>query len=300
MSALTQGLCYSLVAMGVYISYKILDFPDLSVDGTFPLGGVISVMLIQSEINPVIAIAAALICGGIAGFITGFLHVKFKISNLLAGILVMTALISINLNIGRVDGNIRVLISYSRDNQTLFNGWFINIFGTELKNLGKVAVLLIIVLIFKFIIDRFLKTKAGFLLRAAGNNEQLVTTMGKQVGVYKIMGLMIANAMVALAGAVYSQQMNYYDNTSGIGMVVIALASVIIGCSIFKNSKFINGTASVIIGALIYSGCLSVAINIGIDTTYLKLLMAVLFTVVLIINNSLSNNKPLFNLKGRL
>jgi len=288
------------VALGVYISYKILDFPDLSVDGTFPLGGVISVILIGNGINPILAIIAALICGGLAGFVTGFLHVKFKISNLLAGILVMTALISINLNLGRVDGNVRVLIGYSKDNMTLFNGWFVNLFGTEFKALGKVSVLLILVLVFKLLIDKFLKTKAGFLLRATGNNEQLVTSMGKQAGIYKILGLVIANAMVALAGAVYSQQMNYYDNTSGMGMVVIALASVIIGCSMFKKVDFVSGTSSVIIGALIYSGCLSLAVNIGIDTSYLKLLMAVIFTVVLIINNSLSKNKTLFNLKGRV
>jgi len=294
-----QGLCYSLVAMGVYISYKILDFPDLSVDGTFPLGGVVSVILIRSGVNPVVAIGAALLCGGLAGFITGFLHVKFKISNLLAGILVMTALLSINLNLGRVDNFPQVLISYS-GRPTLFNRGFVGMFGPELAPLGKVIVLLIIVMFFKLLLDWYLNTKSGFLLRAAGNNEQLVTSMGKQVGICKIIGLVIANAMVALAGAVYSQQMNYYDNTSGVGMVVIALASVIIGCSIFRNVKFIKGTTSAIIGALIYSGCLSFAINIGIHTTMLKLLMAVIFAIVLIINNQISNNnkKPLF--KGRL
>jgi putative ABC transport system permease protein len=291
MSALVQGLCYALVAMGVYISYKILDFPDLTVDGTFPLGGVVSVMLIKAGLNPILAIMAALLCGGFAGFITGFLHVKFKISNLLSGILVMTGLISINLNLGKVDGNIKVLISYLNEDATLFNGKFMSvIFGTANRTLGKIIILIFIVILFKLILDWFLKTKAGFMLRAAGNNEQLVTNMGKSVGFYKILGLAIANAMVALAGAVYSQQMNYYDNTSGIGMVVIGLASVIIGCSIFKNAKVVKGTTSVIIGAIIYSACLSIAVNIGIDSTYLKLVMAVIFTIVLIINKYVEKN----------
>jgi putative ABC transport system permease protein len=158
---------------------------------------------------------------------------------------------------------------------------------------------LLFVAAFKILLDLLLKTKVGFMLRATGKNEQMVTSLGKDVGVYKIIGLAVANALVAMGGAVYSQWNNYYDGQSGQGMVVIALASVIIGCSIFKNAKHIKGTTSAIIGAIIYGICLYLATFI-IDSMYLKLIMAALFTIVLAVNTFLLKDKKTslrFNIK---
>jgi len=288
---LQQGLCYALVAMGVYISYKILDFPDLTVDGSFPLGGVIGFILITSGVHYSIAIIAAFLCGCLAGLVTGILHVKFKISNLLSGILTMTALISVTLKLAKL----RTTIPYL-NHTTLFNDKLISIFGAGNEDWAKILILVVLVIIFKIILDLFLKTKTGFMLRAVGNNEQMCTSMGSDNGNFKILGLMIANGMVALAGTVYSQMYDYYDNSSGTGMVVLALASVIIGYSIFKNIKFIKGTTSAIVGALIYTACLVVIVACGVPSVYLKLIMATLFALILIINKLSGNNK--FKLKN--
>lgn len=285
LTIIQQGFCYALVAMGVYISYKILDFPDLTVDGTFPLGSVVCVMLISSGVHFIFALLIAFLAGALAGAITGILHVKFKISNLLSGILTMTALISINLNLGSIDGTLKVFISYG-NKTTLFNNAFTNLFKGNIDVVGNILIFIFIVGIFKFIIDVFLKTKMGFMLKAVGNNEQMCTSLGVDNGLYKILGLSLANAMVALAGGVYGQWMNYYDNTSGIGMVVLALASVIMGTAIFKKATKVKGTSAVIIGALIYTACLNVVIALGVPSSYLKLVMAILFAIILMLNKT--------------
>ena len=283
-----QGLCYALVAMGVYISYKILDFPDLTVDSSFPLGGVVCISLMQAGCPFIIAIIVAFLAGACAGFITGFLHVKFKISNLLSGIITMTALLSINMAVSKG----KTLIPYGKTT-TLFNNAFIKLFGSNIhvQAVGKILILVIVVAALKILIDLFLKTKTGFMLRAVGNNEQMCTSLGCNSGRYKILGLVIANGMVGLAGAIYSQYMNYFDNTSGTGMVVIALASVIIGCAIFRNVKFVKGTTAVIVGALIYTAALNFVIAIGVPTTYLKLFMAAIFALILILNRFVLNRE---------
>lgn len=276
-----QGLCYAIVALGVYISYKILNFPDLTVDSSFPLGGVVCIGLIQVGCPFIIAIIVAFIAGAAAGFITGFLHVKFKITPLLSGIITMTALLSINLAVS----NGKVLIPYG-EKTTLFNNGFTKLFGNDISMmaLANIIILVVIVVLIKVIMDLFFKTKRGFMLRSVGDNEQMCIALGCNSGVYKIFGLCLANGLVALAGAIYSQYMNYYDNTSGTGMVVIALASVIIGTAIFKNVRFVKGTTAAIIGALIYTAVLNLIIALGVPTFYLKLVMAVAFLVILILN----------------
>ena len=150
--------------------------------------------------------------------------------------------------------------------------------------LANIIILVVIVVLIKVIMDLFFKTKRGFMLRSVGDNEQMCIALGCNSGVYKIFGLCLANGLVALAGAIYSQYMNYYDNTSGTGMVVIALASVIIGTAIFKNVRFVKGTTAAIIGALIYTAVLNLIIALGVPTFYLKLVMAVAFLVILILN----------------
>lgn len=297
-TTLGQAMCYAIVALGVYITYKVLDFPDLSVDGTFPLGAVVSVILIKNGGNPLFAVLVSLIAGGSAGALTGILHVKFRISNLLSGILIMTALVSVVLNLGRIKGNITTTIIFANKDITLFNntvmiffeGILKPILGAYTKNILSVILLFGIVAFIKYLLDAFLSSKAGFMLRASGNNEQLVTSMGKDVGVYKILGLSAANAIVAVGGAIYSQYVNSYNSTQGTGMVVIGLASVIIGWSIFKNFTKIKKTFAVVIGALIYMTACNFVIYLGLDSTYLKLAMAVIFAAVLIINYHLGNN----------
>lgn len=285
-----QGLCYALVAMGVYISYKILNFPDLTVDSSFPLGAITCFVLIQVGVPFVLAIVLAFISGAIAGLITGFLHVKFKISPLLSGIITMTALLSINLAVAKG----RTLIPYG-DNKTLFNNGFISLFGDDLimRSLGNIIILTLIVVFIKFALDLFFKTKCGYMLRAVGDNEQMSTSLGSNIGIYKIIGLCLANGLVAMAGAMYSQYMNYFDNTSGTGMVVIALASVIIGTSIFRKVSIFKGTTTSIIGALIYTGALNIVIALGVPTIYLRLMMAVAFALILILNNVFSLERRL-------
>ena len=281
LTIMQQGLCYAIVALGVYISYKILNFPDLTVDSSFPLGGIVCFSLIQAGCPYVIAIIAAFAAGALAGFITGFIHVKFKISGLLSGIITMTALLSINFAIAK--GN--VLIPYG-DKTTLFNNSFTRLFGDDLTLLAvaNIIIMLVIVILIKVLMDLFFKTKSGYMLRAVGDNEQMSIALGSNSGFYKILGLCLANGLVALAGAIYSQYMTYYDNTSGTGMVVIALASVIIGTAIFKNLKVIKGTTAAIIGALIYTAVLNAVIALGVPTLYLKLVMAGAFLIILILN----------------
>ena len=288
LNILQQGLCYAIVALGVYISYKILNFPDLTVDSSFPLGGVVSIFLISNGCPYLIAILLSFVAGGIAGFITGFLHVKFKINGLLSGIITMTAFLSVNIALSRG----RTLVPYN-ESKTLFNNSFINLFGDNLRiqAIGNIIILLIIVIIVKVVLDLFLRTKKGFMLRAIGNNEQMGISLGVNIGIYKVLGLVIANSMVGLAGAIYSQYMRYFDNTSGTGMVVIALASVIIGIAIFRKAKIVKGTTAVIIGAMIYTAALNIVIALGVPTTYLKIVMALAFAVVLILNNYLTDKK---------
>ncbi len=281
LTIMQQGLCYAIVALGVYISYKILNFPDLTVDSSFPLGGIVCFSLIQAGCPYVIAIIAAFAAGALAGFITGFIHVKFKISGLLSGIITMTALLSINFAIAK--GN--VLIPYG-DKTTLFSNSFTRLFGDDLTLLAiaNIIIMLVIVILIKVLMDLFFKTKSGYMLRAVGDNEQMSIALGSNSGFYKILGLCLANGLVALAGAIYSQYMTYYDNTSGTGMVVIALASVIIGTAIFKNLKIVKGTTAAIIGAIIYTAVLNAIIALGVPTLYLKLVMAGAFLIILILN----------------
>jgi len=288
-AALQQGLCYGLVALGVFISYKILNFPDLSVDSTFPLGALVCVLCVNKlRINPAAAILIAGIAGAAAGSVTGLLHVKLGISDLLSGILVMTALLSVNLIASRlIDGSPKIIISYGK---TIFGGIMPKIFPGSAYKFGVLALLLAILIIGKIAIDLFLKTKMGLTLRATGQNAQIVTSMGRNAGNYKIAGLAMANAMVSMGGAVYSQWTRYFDNQSGQGMVVIALASVIIGCAVFSALPIVKGTTAVIVGAVIYGICIYLA-GFFFSSDYLKLIMATLFGIVLIINDRLKREK---------
>lgn len=269
-NALEQGLLFALVAMGVYITYKILDFPDLSVDGTFPLGASISAALLINGVNPWISILIATIGGAIAGSITGFLHVKLKISNLMSGILVMMGLYSVNLRI------------MGKSNIPLFNTNYI--FKSTAVN--SIFIILAIVVVVKIILDLFLKTKAGFLLTAVGDNEQVVSSLGVNKNLVKVLGLAISNGLVALAGALTAQHQGFADVTMGTGIVVMGLAAVIIGVSIFGKISFIKATTLSIFGAIIYKLVIAIALWMKLNPNNLKILTAVLVAVALAANNN--------------
>ena len=269
-NALEQGLLFALVAMGVYITYKILDFPDLSVDGTFPLGASISAALLINGVNPWISILIATIGGAIAGSITGFLHVKLKISNLMSGILVMMGLYSVNLRI------------MGKSNIPLFNTNYI--FKSTAVN--SIFIILAIVVEVKIILDLFLKTKAGFLLTAVGDNEQVVSSLGVNKNLVKVLGLAISNGLVALAGALTAQHQGFADVTMGTGIVVMGLAAVIIGVSIFGKISFIKATTLSIFGAIIYKLVIAIALWMKLNPNDLKILTAVLVAVALAANNN--------------
>lgn len=270
---LEQGLLFSLVAIAVYITYKILDFPDMSVDGTFPMGAAISAALLVQGANPWISIIAAAIGGGIAGGITGFLHVKLKIDNLMAGILMMIGLYSINLRI------------MGKANVPLFN----------VPNLFKIAapliVIIVILVVVKIIFDLYMKTKSGFLLAAVGDNEQVVSSLGVNKDLVKILGLVISNALAALAGALTAQYQGFSDVGMGTGTVVMGLAAVIIGSSLFEKISFIKATTLSILGAVIYKGAIAIVLKygdiIGLTANDLKLMTAVIVVIALCSNNGI-------------
>jgi len=277
---ITEGLVYAILSLGVYITYKILDFPDLSVDGTFPLGAAVTVAMIMLGVPALPAIFIACLAGVLFGIVTGIIHVKFKIRDLISGIIVMTALYSINL---RIAGKANVPL-FSKE--TIFeNKLFTEIFTGEMKAYTNIAVLLIIVIIVKLLLDYYLKTKSGYLLRAVGDNDMLVTSLAKDKGNVKILGLAVANGLAALAGSIYCQMNGFFEISIGTGTVVIGLANVIIGTSIIRHFKFMKATTAVIIGSIVYKACVSIAIALGMAASDLKLITAALLFAILAASN---------------
>lgn len=276
-----EGLVYAIMALGVYITYKILDFPDLSVDGTFPMGAAITATAIIAGVHPALTLLLAFAAGAVAGCITGFIHVKLKVRDLLSGIIVMTALYSINLRIATGKSNVPIF-----SQQTIFdNTWLNGIVPEALAPYTVVIMLFAIVLICKVLLDLYLKTRSGLLLRAVGDNDALVTSLAKDKGYVKIVGLAIANGFAALAGSIYCQQKGFFEISIGTGTIVIGLANVIIGTQLFKRFGLIKSTTAVIIGSIIYKGCVSLAIFAGMEANDLKLITAVLFLIILVASN---------------
>lgn len=274
---LEEGFIYGIMAMGVYITYAVLDFPDLSVDGTLPLGACVTGVLIAAGVNPVLALLVSFLAGCAAGACTGLLHVKLGIRDLLSGILVMTALLTINL---LVTGKQSVI--YINKLPTIFTDGLVTLLPESLYAYRRVIILLIVVAAVKLVMDLFFKTRLGLLLRASGSNLQYVTSLAVNPGHMKILGLTLGNGLTALAGSVLAQQARSASVSSGTGMVVMGLASVIIGTTLFKRARFIKATTQVVIGSLVYKACLAIATLLKLDTVYLKLLMSVLFIIALV------------------
>ena len=279
-STATQGFIYALLSYGIYITYKILDFPDLTVDGSFPLGAAITAVLLVNGMNPFAALIAAMLVGAVAGLVTGIIHVKFGVRDLLAGIITMTALFSINLQIAGSN------LAVERAIDTIFtSGPIMAIMGGSSLMLRKFVMSLIVALVLKLVLDWDLSTKSGMLLRAVGDNSTLVTTLAKDKGTVKILGLVIANALVALSGAMVCMEQRAFSSTMGTGQMVFGLAAVIIGTTLFRKMSFVKGTTAVLVGSVFYKACIQVAISLGLPANLMKLATAVLFLAVLVLGN---------------
>lgn len=277
-TTMEQGLIYGILALGVYITYKILDFPDLTVDGSFPLGGAVGAALITKGMSPFLALLLAFLAGALAGMLTGLIHVKGKVRDLLAGIIMMTALWTVNL---RIAGTANVPLFSQK---TIFKNDLIDrMFPGTLRNYATLALIFVIAVGAKLLLDLYLGTKSGFLLRAAGDNDKLVTSLAKDAGNVKIIGLAIANGLVALAGCVFCQEERVFEISMGTGAMVIGLASVIIGTSLFRKLPFFKTTTAVFFGAVIYKLCVGIAIK-NFEPRDMKLITAVLFLVILLIS----------------
>lgn len=297
---LEDGLMYAILALGFYISFTILDFPDLSVEGTVLSGGVVFAVLAELGWSPYIAMILSFLIGSIAGSITGILHVKLGIRPLLCGILVSTGLITLNLigavvgNGGGFDGDGALSnVTIARSSPNLYRVFPFTLLPETLGqvNLRKLAAFLVMAVLVKVLIDAFLKTKRGLLLFATGNNEQFTTMLAKNPGSNKILGLALGNGLAALSGALIAQSRGNANQGMGIGMVVIGLASVIIGLSVFGKLRFLKPTTMVIFGSIIYQACLGVASLLGVPSAYNKLIMATLFTIALVLSGKLTQKR---------
>jgi putative tryptophan/tyrosine transport system permease protein len=260
----TQGLILGLMVLGVYISYKLLDFPDMSADGSFALGGAIIALSLKSGLSPITGSLLAIMGGLGAGLITGFLHVKAKISNLLSGILTMGILYSLNLRI------------MGKANIPLFNTN--HLFK---NNFSPVILCLVLVVICKVLLDLFLKTGLGYTLKAVGDNSQMVSSLGIQVDSMKVLGLMLSNSLICFSGSIMAQYQGFSDISMGIGTLVLGIASIIIGQTLLKRVRFLKKTSTILIGTIIYQFTIYLAMNLGMSATDLKMVTSIVIVVFL-------------------
>ncbi len=279
------------MAVGVYITYKILDFPDLSVDSTFPMGAALTASALLAGIHPAATLFLSFGAGALAGCATGFIHVKLKVRDLLSGIIVMTGLYSLNLRFAGGRANVPV---FTQD--TIFENQFLaDHIPQWLSPYTMALILFLIIAVCKVLLDLYLNTRSGYLLRAVGDNESLVTSLAKDKGMVKILGLAIANGFSALAGSIYCQHKGFFEISVGTGTIVIGLASVIIGIQLLcpeNGTSFLNSlklpqvrpTTAVIAGSVVYKACISLAISLGMEANDLKLITSILFLVILVVS----------------
>lgn len=270
--SLEQGLAYGLVALGIVITFRILSFPDLTVDGSFPLGAAVVARFIVEGVPPVYGILLAIGAGFVAGCCTGVLYTKLKINSLLAGILMMTVLYSFNLRImGK--SNIQLLT--------------VDTFLTPLENLPVnrfipiIAFFLVVSFGVKILTDLFMHTQLGFAMRATGDNEQMIRALGVNTDSTTILGLGISNAFVALSGALVAQDQGFADVGMGIGMIVAGLASIIIGEALLGKHTVQRMTLAALIGSFLYKEIISIGLRLGLAPTDLKLATGIMVILAL-------------------
>ncbi|BAI80967.1 ABC transporter, permease [Deferribacter desulfuricans SSM1] len=279
LGALEQGVVFAIMALGVYLTFRVLDFPDLSVDGTFPLGAAVSAALIVKGVNPFVSVFIAMLAGGIAGSVTALLNTKLKILHLLAGILTMIALYSVNL---RIMGQPTVaLLGYD----TIFTP-FQNMFGVE-KYIITPIIFSIILIVIAIMLIWFLHTDLGLAMRATGDNQKMVKAQGVNTDRMILFGVATSNALVALSGALVAQSQGSADVNMGIGTIVAGLASVILGEAILEDRTVVRAVIAVIIGSILYRFAIAIALSFRIGSfqmspSDLNLITAIIVTVALI------------------
>ncbi|MGB7366854.1 MAG: ABC transporter permease [Carnobacterium jeotgali] len=271
-TATAQGLLWGMMALGIFITYRILDLPDMTAEGSFPLGGAVCAQLIISGVNPLVATASAFVIGALAGAITGFLITKAHIPGLLAGILTMTGLYSINL---RIMGRANLSLLGEEKVTDLFKRF------TLPSQFDTIFMGIIIVVSVITLLVLFFKTELGQAVIATGDNEKMARSLGISTNQTKILGLMLSNGLISAAGALIAQDNGYADISMGIGTIVIGLASVIIGEVIFGNLSFVNRLICVILGAIIYRFIIMFVLLIGLQPNDLKLISAIILAVCL-------------------
>lgn len=264
-SSIELGLLYALMALGVYITFRILNFPDLTVDGSFTTGGAIATLMISTGYPPLLATVCAFFGGLLAGFCTGLLNTKGRINGLLAGILMMIALYSINLRI------------MGKPNISLLR------IDTIFTNMVSVTItMIIVVLLFKLLLDWFLYTDFGLALRATGDNARMIRSFGVNTHTTTIIGVGLANGLVALSGSLVSQHQGFADSSMGVGMIVVGLASVIIGETLFGSRTVIMATLAVVLGSIVYRLVVALALQVGwLNPSDMKLITAVIVIIAL-------------------
>lgn len=272
--AISLGLIYAVMALGVFITFRILDLPDLTVDGSFTTGAATAAVMVVNGVPAVVAMIAAFAAGAGAGLVTGLLHTKGRINGLLAGILTMIGLYSINL---RILGQANVSLL---GEDTAF---------TALRQLGigrgwgLIAVLTVGVIVIKLILDWFFNTDIGMALQATGDNEAMIRSFGVSTDAMKVLGLVISNGLVGLCGAIIAQYQGFADIGMGIGLILVGLASVILGQAIFGDRGVVIATTSVIVGAVLYRLAIQLALNIGLEPNDMKLISAILVVIALLV-----------------
>lgn len=282
--SLEIGLVFSLVALGVFITFRVLNFPDLTVDGSFPLGAATAAILISTGHNPFLATGTGMLAGAAAGLVTGWLNVRLRIMDLLAGILVMIALYSINL---RVMGGPNVPLISEPTVFSFLPGWLPDYVERPLAMLLLVAVL-------KLLLDRFFASQLGLALRATGANGRMARAQGVNTGNAVLLGMAISNALVGLAGALFAQSQGGADISMGIGTIVIGLAAVIVGEGILPARRIVWTTLAVVLGAVLYRLVIAIALNsdfIGLEAQDLNLITAILVGAALVLPRAFSRRK---------
>ena len=292
--AVSLGVLWAIMCLGVYITFKLLDIPDMTVDGSFAMGGCITAMLIVSGVNPILSLLIAIVAGMAAGLVTGILHTKLKIPAILAGILSMLSLYSIDLKILQGKSNQAMPQIGSNSVTTLID----IVAKTGLSN--RIATLVTGVVLIALIVGVlywFFGTELGSAIRATGNNEDMVRALGVNTDTMKIVGLIIANGLVALSGALVAQSQRYGDVGMGTGTIVIGLASIIIGEVLLGNKpSFITKLSSVVMGSILYRITIAVVLRLGMNPNDLKLLTAVIVAAALsipVINEQRENKKKI-------
>lgn len=290
LGSIEQGLIYAIMAIGVFVSLRILDIPDLTVDGSFITGAAVSVMITNMQpskesglLFSILSLVLALLAGAVAGAITGVLQTKLKVQPLLAGILTMTGLYSINLIImaDKPTVNINGKTTIFSDAQLAAVQLLGGVDISAAKKLAIIPVLLTIVVAVAAILYWFLRTQVGMSIRATGDNVEMVNASSINSDAMKILGLAIANGIVALSGAVLTQDQNFADAKAGTGMVVVGIASIIIGETIFGKRSVLNNLISAILGAVVYRIFITIVFQLGLPASYFKLLSAVIVIIAI-------------------